>query len=172
MSVCVTLRPFPMICMLLRGCVLRSKQVTYSRLIRLILNLLRLPIPPHRQGTALPRYNYTTLPKVFRVRQSQSLRGNRLSALLRTRIPVTTLSNFPIPPSGVVSINMTGGVPAPMGPKLSEPPILSLLILAGMMISVRYTQARRWDEIGIESVVPQTPIEHLNTLTRMPCECR
>ena len=81
MSVCVTFRPFPMICMLLRGCVLRSKQVTYSRLIRLILNLLRLPIPPHRQGTALPRYNYTTLPKVFRVRQSQSLRGKRLSAL-------------------------------------------------------------------------------------------
>jgi hypothetical protein len=41
-----------------------------------------------------------------------------------------------------VSINMTGGVPVPMGQKLSEPPILSLLILAVMMISVRYTSTK------------------------------
>lgn len=64
------------------------------------------------------------------------------SSIATSTLPDVDLSSPPIPPSGIVGLNATGGSPQAMtGTVVPEPTTLALIALSGMMIAIR--RARR-----------------------------
>ena len=64
------------------------------------------------------------------------------TSIATSTLPDVDLSSPPIPPSGIVGLNATGGSPQAMtGTVVPEPTTLALIALSGMMIAIR--RARR-----------------------------